>query len=31
MMYRDQPTRLQLSDDIGRFIAEAASKYIEHR
>jgi carboxypeptidase C (cathepsin A) len=25
MMYRDQPTRLQLSEDIGRFITEAAS------
>jgi carboxypeptidase C (cathepsin A) len=25
MMYRDQPTRLQLSDDIGRFITEAAA------
>jgi carboxypeptidase C (cathepsin A) len=25
MMYRDQPTRLQLSEDIGRFINEAAS------
>ena len=25
MMYRDQPTRLQLSEDIGRFINDAAS------
>jgi len=25
MMYRDQRTRLQLSDDVGRFIAEAIS------
>ena len=24
MMYRDQPTRLQLSEDIGHFITEAA-------
>ena len=25
MMYRDQPTRLKLSEDIGRFITEAAA------
>ena len=25
MMYRDQPTRLQLSEDIGRFITEASA------
>jgi hypothetical protein len=25
MMYRDQPTRLQLSRDIGSFITEAAA------
>jgi carboxypeptidase C (cathepsin A) len=31
MMYRDQPTRLQLSDDIGRFVAQTASTDIEHR
>jgi carboxypeptidase C (cathepsin A) len=25
MMYRDQPTRLQLSEDIGSFITESAA------